>query len=198
MNSDSLILADLIREVQTQDGCIPVGESAQLDITHWILSTPAYKLHEYSDQGERVDIMGRILVTDWNGPYTLRAEDAIKGFFQVEDLQEITQQMVAEARRAYMTPQRVIYWLAKADAVQIDGGPLIHDWNQQDITGDSDNEFLLFSWESEGDEYTTSITEGACRDAVFEYNIKALVLPDSEGNEVTIMAYNLDQMMFAA
>jgi hypothetical protein len=90
--------------------------------------------------------------------------------------------------------QTFISLLNQSDLVQVDGGPFLHDW-EIDIQDeeDLDEEIVLFSWESEGLDYSSKHTIGNIINGVFNEEDCKLVCEDHEGQETVILFFKLQK-----
>ncbi len=58
--------------------------------------------------------------------------------------------------------------LSSADAVRVDGGPLLDSWDLSDPAGDPENEVVCFSWEDQEYHYIEKITEEDIENGSFD------------------------------
>jgi len=87
--------------------------------------------------------------------------------------------------------------LTDSGAVSIDGGPLLTSWDIIDfnyITGDPDNEVVIFSWTDGDSEYSTVFTEGSFLNGAFDKSGN-FCCEDSEGNPSTIRFFKLTPIL---
>ncbi len=82
--------------------------------------------------------------------------------------------------------------LQKADAVRIDSGPLLEEWDISPIEGIGDIEVASFSWEDDGLEYTLSLTEDSFNNGVWFDGIFQCL--DSDGILSKIEMFSLVKM----
>lgn len=83
--------------------------------------------------------------------------------------------------------------LHSADVITLDGGPYLGGWHITETTGDAENEVLTISWESEGEQYSVSFTEGGIAGGAFDPN-GTFVCNDTTGNSYMIDAFSLKQL----
>jgi hypothetical protein len=83
--------------------------------------------------------------------------------------------------------------LQKADAVRIDGGPLLDDWDISPIEGISDIEIARFSWEDASEECYVSLTEDSFNNGVWLKD-GTFQCRDSEGILYKIEMFSLVKM----
>ncbi len=108
------ITAVFLRQRWVNDYALPDGEPVPFDATASILALPAERIRVLRDDEYPTDALAEDLPerTAHGGPFLVRVEEAIRRFFDVENLDEITDEMV-EDRRAR---------LAGAKAAGEDGG----------------------------------------------------------------------------
>ena len=83
--------------------------------------------------------------------------------------------------------------LQKADAVRIDSGPLLEEWDISPIEGIGDIEIASFSWEDDGLGYTLSLTEDSFNNGVWLKD-GTFQCRDSEGVTCKIEMFSLVKM----
>ncbi len=82
---------------RTDDQAITIGEET-FDATRYVLGMTLNQLHAITDNDDTSDDIGTAHV-DHDGPYYVEITDAICGYFGVEVVEDITQEMLDEARQ---------------------------------------------------------------------------------------------------
>lgn len=86
--------------------------------------------------------------------------------------------------------ESIVNQISNADVITVDDGPLLHSCEANDVTGEADNDVLVFTWvDEEGLEFQSIINEGALAEATFTGN--ELHVKDTSGEDTTIKIFNL-------
>lgn len=82
--------------------------------------------------------------------------------------------------------------IATADAFEVDGSPLLHSIDVEEVTGEPENEILHASWESDGNDFSATFTERGLSNGYWQDgNFRAV---DSEGEMSEIVLYKLNKL----
>lgn len=90
-----------------KDICINMGEPRQVDVTKRILTEMSLEeIQGLTSNSYEADYLVNGLCEDHSGPFEVEGvEEAVAGFFGVDDLPEITEELLAEKRAAFMSDQ---------------------------------------------------------------------------------------------
>jgi hypothetical protein len=94
------------QEWDGNDYAILVGE-VEFDATDVVLNLPLDDIREMADNSEDSDNVGNQCV-EWHGPHVVHIEDAIMEYFGVEDLSEITEELLVFAREREKPKQKIV------------------------------------------------------------------------------------------
>lgn len=99
-----------------------------------------------------------------------------------------------------LTPQQVVELVKRAGALAVDEGPLLSDWEVEDLTGDPKHVWLIVSWHDPEvqDEGLTRIpfTESGLADARAQGNV--VMLQDDKGEWCDLVPYELRPLLLQA
>ena len=84
--------------------------------------------------------------------------------------------------------------LAQADAVTVDGGPLLSQWETSPITGEDDNEVAAFFWTDGDYDYGYKLTEGVIRAGYFRED-NAFVMSDNTEGDTELRFFTLTPLV---
>lgn len=83
--------------------------------------------------------------------------------------------------------------LITAQAVSVDGGPLLTSWSLDPVTGDVDNAVVKFTWTDGEQDYSCTLDEGGIADGRFERG-GSFVCQDNEDEHTEIRMFTLTQI----
>ena len=89
-----------------------------------------------------------------------------------------------------LTVQEVLALLDQADAVSVDGGPLLSTWEVEEATGDADNQVAYFSWADREYEYSLKLTEEMILQGHFG-DSDAFICSETDEDDTEIRFYSL-------
>lgn len=82
--------------------------------------------------------------------------------------------------------------LKVAQAVIVDGSPVINSWCHSEVKGEPDNEVLFFQWDDGKEEYVVKFTEEGLDNAKFVDG--EILADDSEGEPSRIQLFVLERV----
>lgn len=86
-----------------------------------------------------------------------------------------------------------LFLLSQADAITVDGGPVLTGWETAEITGEPDNQVARFCWTDGEYEYDYKLTEEDIQKGRFN-NEKTFVCSETLEDDTEIRFYNLIQI----
>lgn len=92
-----------------------------------------------------------------------------------------------------LTPKQFLDLLNRSDAVSIDGGPVLTNWETSELTGEDDNEVAAFSWTDGEYEYWYKIKEIDIKDGYFSQD-DTFVTSETVENDTEITFYSLTKL----
>lgn len=87
--------------------------------------------------------------------------------------------------------------LDAADAVKVDGGPLLTSWDISETTGARDNQIVRFAWESEGLCFSAILTEEGIAQGTYNAATGEFIVEDMEGETTTVVLHALSALKLA-
>lgn len=91
-----IIEGEFTKQTWVGDTAMTLGVET-FDATHHVLNMALEDIHGLVDHDYSSDGIGQSHV-EWDGPFEVSIVESITGFFGIEDLQEITEDMLQEAR----------------------------------------------------------------------------------------------------
>jgi hypothetical protein len=93
--------------------------------------------------------------------------------------------------------ERFCRLLNAADAVTIDDGAMLTEFENAHITGDSDNQVVIFTWTDGECDYSDCLTEAGIAAGVFE-NDGQFVADNSEGDKTVVRFFTIEALNLAS
>lgn len=80
-----------------------------------------------------------------------------------------------------------------ANAVTVDDGAMLTEWEAERLTGDTDNQVVRFTWTDGECEYSDILTEGGIAEGVFDSDGK-FVVENIEGEKTVIRFFAVERL----
>ncbi len=93
--------------------------------------------------------------------------------------------------------ERFFRLLSAADAVTIDDGAMLTEFETANITGDPDNQVVIFTWTDSECDYSDSLNEAGIATGVFE-NDGGFVADNSEGDKTVVRFFTVEALNMAS
>lgn len=85
--------------------------------------------------------------------------------------------------------------LNKTDLVTIDNGPYLSSWDlDTESESHDENQVVCFSWESEGEDYYSILTESGITNGTYYQEDSKFVCEDHEGKKIVICLFKLQKI----
>lgn len=99
------LLVTFVPQAWINDMAIPIGKPELKDATAHLLQLSLAEIHGLKDKDASSDEFVDAIAWAHYGPYEVQAVEAVKYYFAVQDLREITQEMLDEARLGLLSAQ---------------------------------------------------------------------------------------------
>ena len=89
--------------------------------------------------------------------------------------------------------EKFFAFLAAADAVTVDDGALLQEWETEDVTGNENNQVARFSWTDGECNYSCILAESEIAEGTFDSEGK-FVCEDHEGEKTVFRFFKLTRI----